>query len=355
MNILNSDVSGNNAENLSNSQNYISSENIGDLLRGASILSGGGGGSYQNALDNYESLNLERVEVRELADFDPDDNIATIFGLGPVDNTTEDPLGIAQESAEYYESQYGNIDGIILGEIGPDLIVEAVAIADRLDVPVANADVAGMRAVPSIQNEIIEDRNISRTPVVATNGQTQRVYEADKTSIDEELRQLSNGEIWYLTGYAESPRVYQQNVPENWFEECLNPGIQGDITQLGSGIVESFTSSEIEGHNIGRVIIEGRNRIEVFFQNENILAYIDGELAAEIPDTITLVDEQGIGVSNGNPPDTGDRIEVYQISYPFWRDADVLTRETQEIRIEENSVIFQENTEFDIRGGSENV
>jgi len=349
VNALSSVTYSNNAQNL-DSANSIHSENIDQVLRGSSILSGGGGGSYQTAIQSYQSLSPEAVEVRNLEYFSDEDNLATIFGLGPVNHTTEDPLTIAQDSVEMYESEYGEIDGVILGEIGPDLVVEAVAVADRLDIPVVNADVAGMRAVPSIQNEIIEGSNVSRTPLTATNGdQTVYINSGSGQEIEEEIRNLTDNDLWYITGYANSPEEYSSAVPQGWLEECLHFE-QAEIQSLGTGILESVETSEPNGHTLGRMTIEGEDTIEVYFQNEILLAYRNGEQVAQAPNTISVIDEDGIGVSNGHILEQGETLEIYEISYNFWHNTDCLNLEIQGIEANNETVTFNDTTEFNIQG-----
>ncbi|MBY6294550.1 DUF917 family protein [Nanohaloarchaea archaeon H01] len=338
-----------------NLENYssISSENIEQVLRGASILSGGGGGSYSGALDNFRTHYPNEVEVRGLDEFSADDNIATVFGLGPVNNDTEDPIEIAEESVEMYESEYGQIDGLILGELGPHLIVEAVTIADRLDVPVVDADVAGMRAVPSIQNEIIEESEISRTPLVATNGEeSEYIEDGSGQEIEREVRELTEGDIWYITGYANTAEGYSDSVPEGWLDECIGFG-QSEMDRVVQGTLESVEYEQIDGHTVGRMIIGGDGTVEVYFQNENILAYLNGEEVARAPDTISVVDSDGVGVYNGSLPEEGEDLEVYQITNPFWQDTECFDLPTLNIDADGDRVNFEENTEYIITGGQE--
>lgn len=352
MNALSSTTYSNNAQNL-NSPNSINSSNIEEILLGASILSGGGGGSNQGAIETYDSLSPGQVEVRDLEYFSDEDNIATVFGLGPVNNDIEDPLAVAQDSVKVYESEYGEIDGVVLGEIGPGLVVEAVAVADKLDIPVVNADVAGMRAVPSIQNEIIEKSDVSRTPLTATNGdQTVYLESGSGQEIEEEIRNLTGNDLWYITGYANTPEEYSSAVPQGWLEECLNFE-QAEVENLGQGTLESVETSELDGHTVGRMTIEGEDTLEVYFQNENLLAYRNGQQVARAPDTTSVIDEDGIGVSNGHIPERGESVEVYEIAYDFWQDAECFNLETQGIEADEETVTFSDQLEFGVRGESQ--
>lgn len=357
MDVLSTDAFGTNRrlsessiENLSNSYSSINSGNIEDILHGSAILSGGGGGSYESALELYRSLDPDSVEVRDLDDFSDDSNLATVFGLGPVDHGTDNPLEVARRSVDLYESVYEEIDGLILGELGPDLVVEAAIIADELDIPVANADVAGMRAVPSIQNEIIEDSEISRPPVVATNGEEHRYIETGTgEELEQEIRDIVDGEIWYVTGYTENPENYSEAALEGWFEETLTFE-DAEIEQIGEGEVQSIEAHEVDGHTSGRMTIEGRSTIEVFFQNENLLAFRDGEQVASAPETITVIDENGQPIYNGDLPDEGQQLEVYTITYDFWQDSEAMDIQQLNLEVFGSTVRFQDQLELDIGG-----
>jgi DUF917 family protein len=337
----------------SESCNYIRSENIREILKGASFLGSGGGGIYDEALELYQSNSPSEVEVRDLEDFSDDDFLVTIFSIGPVNHSTDDPLEAAKKSVEDYESEYSEIDGIILGELGPDLIIEAVYLADCLEIPIANADVAGMRAVPSVQYEIIEGTSISRTPLVASNGtKTINVSSGSGTHIDREIRDFTDGDNWYITGYGNTAKEYIESpAPQGWLEECLYLE-EGDIEKLGEGRLESVTSEEVDGHNIGRIVIDGDQTMELLFQNENLLAYRDGEKISEPPHIISVINEEGIAVNNGDLPEEGE-LSVVRIKHDFWNDRNVFDLNALDINLGNNKVKFGERLEFEILGGQE--
>lgn len=346
MDTLSSEFANRNQETFESPRN-ISSANIESLLQGASILSSGGGGNYDTALSNYQSISPGPVDVRNISDFSDSDTLATVFGLGPVENQIDDELSTASESVRLFEERYGEIDGVVLGEIGPDLIVEAVLIANELGVPVVNADVAGMRAVPSIQNEIIEETMVSRTPVVATNGEkTLNVESGSGRDIEASLRDVGKRDLWYVTGYANSPSDYSEAV-QGWFEECLEFN-RASISRLGEGQVYSIETTQSQGHSVGRIEIRGDESFEVFFLNENILAFRDGEVISQAPDTISIVDERGIGISNGNLPEIGETVELYELSYGFWQNTQCLNLESLGVQLQNGQVMFDSGPSFEV-------
>jgi len=110
VNALNSVAYLNNSQN-PDSPNYINSDKIAEILRGASILSRGGGGDYKTAYKPCQSLSPNEVEVGNLEDLTEKNNLSTTFGLGPVNHSTEDSLDIAQESVDIYEHVAVEITG----------------------------------------------------------------------------------------------------------------------------------------------------------------------------------------------------------------------------------------------------
>jgi DUF917 family protein len=114
--------------------------------------------------------------------------------------------------------------------------------------------------------------------------------------------------------------------------------------------LESVKTSELGGHTVGRMKIDGDAILEVYFQNENLLAYRNGEQLAQAPDTISVVNEDGIGVSNGHIPEQGESVGVYELSYGFWEDAECFNLETLGIKSDEESVSFNGELEYEVRG-----
>lgn len=314
-------------ETVSSSSSYIDSSNIEDILRGASILAGGGGGDYSRALGRFRRSIDTGIEVRPLSAFSEDATVVTVFGLGPVGSSEDDPIQLAEQSIETFERNFSEIDGIILGELGPDLVVEAAIIAERMDIPVADADVGGLRAVPSIQNEIIEDSEIQRTPLVATDGeQIEIIREADSgLEIEERIRELADDSIWYVTGYPSTPEDYQTAAATGWYEECLNAFSRSEI--IAEGTVTSVETRHVDGHTYGRIEVEADSTYTLLFRNENLELRDEGETVAEAPDSITLIHE-GSGVYNGNIPETGEevRIAVTDLS-AVWEGTEVFNSE----------------------------
>jgi DUF917 family protein len=314
---------------VSSSSRYIDSSNIEDILRGASILAGGGGGDYSRAVERFQNFVDSEVEVRPLSMFSEEATIVTVFGLGPVDSSEDNAIELAEESIMEFEENFSEIDGIILGELGPDLVVEAAIIAQRMEIPVADADVAGLRAVPSIQNEIIEASDLDRTPIVATNGEVTEIIRetCSGLEIEQRIRELADDSIWYITGYPATPEQYSESAATEWYDECMNAFSNCDM--IAEGSIVSLETRQVDGHTYGRIEVESENRYTLLFRNENIELQEDGEVIAEAPESITLIHE-GRGVYNGEIPEEGEQVQIAVISFPeIWYESDVFDSENE--------------------------
>lgn len=311
------------------SSRYIDSSNIEDILRGASILAGGGGGDYARALERFHNSVDSQVEVRPPSMFSEDATIVTVFGLGPVDSSEDNAIELAEQSIDEFEENFSEIDGIILGELGPDLVVEAAIIAQRMDIPVADADVAGLRAVPSIQNEIVEASDLDRTPIVATNGSTtELIREADSgLEIEQRIRELADDSIWYVTGYPATAEEYSESAATGWYDECMNAFSNSDM--IAEGRIVSLETQQVDGHTYGRIVVESENRYTLLFRNENLELRENEEVIAEAPESITLIHERR-GVYNGDIPEEGEQVQIAVISFPeVWEETDVFDSENE--------------------------
>ncbi len=77
----------------------------------------------------------------------------------------------------------------------------------------------------------------------------------------------------------------------------------------GSAVIEGF------GEDAGRLL-----RLE--FQNENLLALLDGEVVASVPDVITILDQHGAGAVVSERLRYGQRVSVVAFPcHPAWRTA----------------------------------
>jgi DUF917 family protein len=331
-------------EYLDRDSNSIKSKNIRPILLGSSVLAGGGGGNYLEALEKSQELTDSGVEVRNISEFEDDDILATIFGMGPVNNHTDNFVDVARASAEKYSDEFGEMDGIILGELGPDLVVEALAIAQELDLPIVNADVAGRRAVPSIQHEIIEESPIERTPLVYTDGEKHETVEGTRSGVEleEEIRSLAEDTLWYVTGYSAEACKYRKHTAQGWFEKCLET-VRNDHEILAEGRIREIVSTNHKGHTLGLIKIYSSEGItEMAIYNENVLAVRGDRVLGEMPESLSLINEDGKPVYNGDLPDAGAEVRLIKVSQPeIWGDNENLSPEELNLKYNGETLLYK--------------
>lgn len=321
--------------------NSINNQNYTQILRNSAILAGGGGGNYQTATEIFQNQITTQIPVRDIEEFEPDVNLATFFSLGPVRDDNSVDIETVRNSVNTFEERYGEISGIVLGEVGPEVISSGCLAAQELDVPIVNADVAGMRAVPTVQTEIVENIDeIERLPAVATSltGET-RFIEGER--LESALRGLSNF-TWFITGYLNNASSYQ-DAPRGWFENCLNL-TDDSINNLATGEVRNWRSNEVNGHTLGHVeVVNQRYSYDVYFLNENALVLQDGQVVASMPDSITIQTTDGTPLYNGDPPRIGRRVRivVYNQEEHWGEDRNLLTPESIGFSSREGQISFQ--------------
>lgn len=328
--------------------NSINNHNQQTILRNSAILAGGGGGNYHTANQILQNQLNNEIPVKDIEEFDPRANLATFFGLGPVQDDNSVDLETVRNSVNSFEERYGEISGIVLGEIGPEVIASCCLAAQELEVPLVNADVAGMRAVPTVQTEIIENNSeISRLPAVASNQEGETVF-IENERLESALRGLQNT-TWFVTGYLNTAENYEQ-VPKGWFENCQNLP-QENFETIATGEIQRWRSTEHNGHTIGYIEIENQqNRFDIYFVNENALLLRNGEVEASIPDSITLQNSQGVPIYNGCPPRTGETVEitVYNQNRYWDENSDLLTPESVGISMVDGQIYYQETPIYEI-------
>ena len=87
--------------------------------------------------------------------------------------------------------------------------------------------------------------------------------------------------------------------------------------------------------------------------NENILAFRDGKVISQAPDTISVVDGRGIGISNGNLPEIGETAELYELSYGFWQNTQCLNLESLGVQLQNRQVMFDSGPSFEVNHNDE--
>jgi DUF917 family protein len=220
-------------------------------------------------------------------------------------------------------------------------------VAARTGLPVVDADGMG-RAFPELQMETFAVYGVSGSPM-AIAGESDETVVIDTGADNRRMEWLARGVTIRLGGvahiaeYAMSgaevkrtaiPRTItlgltvgrairearERNTdPVAHLAEVLTDTLYGNLRVLFRGKIVDVERRTEAGFALGRaaaVSFDGGSKLELRFQNENLLATVDGEMRCIVPDLVCVLDAE-----RGEPITTealryGQRVTVVGISTP---------------------------------------
>lgn len=340
----------------------LSAQDLEDALVGSSYLGTGGGGSLALARELIadDLAAGHTFSVLSVADLSDDDRVACPYGLAslaPISDAMAAKLEAAENRIKLpvegaftaLEEHLGTkFSGVILGEIGPLSLAEALSTAARLGVPALDADTVG-RAVPEINQHSVKVAGVPLTPIGAATpfGDKMIVKElGDPSRAEDILRSVA--EASQECGVADSPITGAQAKQDGVLvkdsltlarsigaavrmakadgRDPLDAAIKaGDGYLLFTGTVSEFNWRDEDGFLKGDLMLSGSGdfagqKLETEYINEHLIARRNGEVVASCPDLISVVDlETYDGVNN---PDftRGQAVAVIGMRCdPLWR------------------------------------
>lgn len=300
----------------------ITLDDIESLAVGAWILGTGGGGSPYLGLLNMRQLYAEGFGVRLMpaADLADDDWVAPVSNMGaPLvgQERLTDSRTIARAVALMEEHTGIRFRGIMALEIGGGNAIQPLMAAAHLGRPVVDADMMG-RAYPEAQMTSVAVGDLQPYPLssVDCRGLESVVRKVPTWKWMERVSRKICVEYGSIASTCKAPRTGAE--VKRW---CI-PGTTTKAIKIGSAVrearrrhadpIEAILSVEpgkvlyrgkvvdverraTEGFLRGRVRFDGidgwkGSAMEVAFQNEWIVAWVDGEPAAMSPDLICVLD-----------------------------------------------------------------
>jgi DUF917 family protein len=329
----------------------LSSEDVDDLTRGAAFLgTGGGGNPYAGGLMVKRALaEGHTVEIIDLEQV-PDDAliIPTAMMGAPTVLIEKLPRGdeaiTSLRKLERYLGQTAYATMPI--ECGGINSTMPLVVGARLGLPVVDADGMG-RAFPELQMETFHVYGVPGTPMVITNehGDSTLVETHDNAMMEWLARGITirMGGSAYIAEYVMDGRTAKRvSVPRTLslglhigrgirrareqhkdpFAELIallkeTPYRFGTI--IFQGKLVDLWRETTRGFAVGKIRIqsvEGDETMEIVFQNEFLVARVDGRLKAIVPDLICVLDGE-----TGEPITTellryGQRVRVMAVSVP---------------------------------------
>lgn len=325
---------------------------IEDIAVGASILGAGGGG------DPYIGKLMAISAIRECGEVSlldpeeiPDDAlIVPIAMMGAPTVLVEKGIG-----GKEYQTLYDLVSNFFGKKIYAFMPIEAggvnsmlpIAAAARLGLPMVDADGMG-RAFPELQMVTFTIGGMSASPMALTDEKGNSViFRTITNKWTEELARavtMSCGASVSVSLYPMNGAQLKQYAVKNIVtrSEQLGRAVRS-LKNCTDGTPEENFFKAAEGFklfkgkiadvlretrgafNYGKVMLDGIGEYKgkqafVEFQNENLLASVDGEILATVPDLICLVDTETFLPITTDALKYGKRVYVVGLKcYELWR------------------------------------
>lgn len=330
----------------------LDKKDIEDIALGASLLGAGGGGDpYIGKLVAMGAIEENGPVTMLDPDEVPDDALVVpIAMMGAPTVLAEKAIGDKE-----YKTLYDKVSQFFGKEIYAFMPIEAggvnsmlpIAACARLGVPLVDADGMG-RAFPELQMVTFTIGGMSASPMALTDEKGNCViFETVTNKWTEELARA----VTMSCGGAVSVSLYPMSGKQ--MKDYAVRNIVTRSQKLGEAIrtVKNCTDKTPEEHfltfsesyklfkgkisdvlretrgafNYGKVVLEGIGEYKgrqayVEFQNENLLASVDGEILATVPDLICLVDAETFVPVTTDALKYGKRVYVVGLQcFEMWR------------------------------------
>jgi len=317
----------------------LSRQDVIDIIYGCTVLGTGGGGSLEGGLKILEEdFQAGREFILVPLDEVPDDAyVACPYVCGSVSPLTPEEeakyAGLpsmevteAMRAFQALEEYMGKpFFGVISTELGGENTADAFHVAAMTGKPIIDADPAG-RSVPELQHStfFINDVPICPIAVATPFGDTAIINNVVNDFRAEALvramacvsknmigvvdhpttgavlkRSVIPGAISYALEVGRALRLANE-AGKDPAEEIIRAG-NGKL--LFKGKVSDYSWDTVDGFTVGEVQLSGTGRFQgqayrVWFKNEHIISYLNGEIDVTVPDLICVLDGKGIPVTN---------------------------------------------------------
>jgi DUF917 family protein len=309
----------------------LTRDEIKNILLGCSILGTGGGGTMDEGMRMVDEAFAAGKRFR-LASFDEAPEgalVGTPYGCGAISPLTEEDikkyarLPIAAKSPfltaiEALEKVLGrSLDAVISTELGGMNTASAFYTGAMTDRYIMDGDPAG-RSVPALQHSTYFLSGIPMCPMAVANkfGEcaifTSVVDDARGEDLVRALAVASQNMIAVvdhvntvgalknsvITGAISSAERLGQafrNAVDAGEDCALAAANAGGGKQMLHGVVKSCWYETRDGYTFGDMLISGSGawagrELKVWFQNENIISWLDGEIYVTVPDLVIVID-----------------------------------------------------------------
>ena len=309
----------------------LTREDLLNILYGCAVLGTGGGGTLKDGTALIEKA-FEAGKKFILADFDevdPEMLIGTPYFCGAISPLTEeeekkfgslplpekDPSLLALEAVEKLLGK--EIPAMITTELGADNSAIAFYTAAMNDRIILDGDPAG-RSVPSLQHSTYYLDDIAMYPLGACTDFGEAMvltYLPNDMRGEDILRAIaavSRNSVAIVDHIAPAKDIgasvirgaitRAENIGKALRDAISTGGDLGDtITSVAGGkrifrgTIRENTYETRDGYTFGDMYITGTgewegHELHIWYQNENIMSYLDGEVYATVPELVVVLD-----------------------------------------------------------------
>lgn len=327
-------------------------EDLPDIARGAALLGTGGGGDpyLGRLLVEQEYHRGRRVCLLDLAEVADDALVIPSAGMGaPTVRVEKLPRGTeASLALRTLERHLGRAaEATMPIECGGSNSMVPLLVGAQLGLPVVDADGMG-RAFPELQMQTFGVYGVSGSPLAFAGVHDERGI-LDAGADNRRLERLARGVTVQLGGTASialfpmsGQDARRTAVPGTMtlalrIGRCLREARARHVDPFGA-LTELFKETMYEharaifhgrivdvertttgGFARGRALIKAfgaESSLSLVFQNEHLIATVDGRLRAVVPDLITVLDVETAEPITTEALRYGQRVAVFAISAP---------------------------------------
>jgi hypothetical protein len=327
-------------------------ENIEDVIIGATFLGSGGGGSPREGYELIERLEKEVGEIKVKL-VDPEEMkeleyAVMVAGIGAPRAFKEKKFGAEAIHAFELIQRISFLGGkeisyLMAGELGGFNTIVPMYVAIAKEIPFVDGD-GNRRAVPELSTGLYPSYNIPPHPLVLANDRGDSVVAYlgdpfDHRAAETIARQLSVAwgmlaafSTWIVNKHqilsCLAPRTItrSEEIGRVFRKVGEAEDLSKELSKLGSkeifvGTIKKLETRTEGGFDFGRTTIDGEGEysgrvMTIDFKNENIIAKIDGEIVAMVPDLISIVNLEDMKPVTNADTAEGQRIAVYGTQAP---------------------------------------
>lgn len=300
----------------------LTNHNYKQLIRGASLLTTGGGLAYKYQLQSMKDLGSFSIPIKKVSEFMPDDSIVTVAEVGPAHAPPIEKNKIITKMISIYRKFLDKeIKGIYPFEIGQESIT--LESAHFLELPIADFDSAGCRAVPFFDINIFNLKNIkySFSPMVVCNDQNEIFFISEPMNsirTEEVLREMTSlsktGIVFFIGGlvriknllkhklHIDTPYNYAFALAKNATFSSLMDDL--DPCKILELTVQNVQTIEKQGFLLQKVQLnsEKGDSFSLTILNEAIMLQNQfNQTIASVPQRILMIDKKRLkGMESGS-------------------------------------------------------